>query len=497
MSLLPLALGLGVLALAAAVRIVYVHSAGAGFGGDRWYWRAYVEEVRTQRRFPPRLERYLLDDGHWYPPLFPLLLCALPRAAFDRGERWLALAIDLGRMALLMAVAWFMGTGGVAGMLAAGLAYAATPIVIGYNAQLNPRGLAALLLDALALALIAGGGASPGLVIAVSVLGGAILLTHKMTTQLLVFLSVAGSLLAWDPRLLLIPIAAVAVAFLASGGFYARVLRAHADIVAFWDRNWPWLFCHPIRDSPVYARGEPPSPTALHRDDLGGVARRLASLAGFAPAAWVALALALLERDRLDAAGLAVAQWAAATAAFALLTTFVPSLRCLGAGYLYTFNLAFPGALLVGLLVRGSAGPLPWGGWLAGMALSVVAVYHSLSKTRARGGDDDPGRDEVIDFLRGAPRGPVLCLPNRLADTVAYLTPQPVLWGGHGYGFRRIEPLFPRLLVSLREVAERYSVRYLVLEDDLLPERFEAEVRALGETRRFGRYRLTIVGNHP
>ena len=38
------------------------------------------------------------------------------------------------------------------------------------------------------------------------------------------------------------------------------------------------------------------------------------------------------------------------------------------------------------------------------------------------------------------------------------------MWGGHGYGFKMLEPYFPVMRTSLSEALDRYDVRYLVVD---------------------------------
>src|SRR5437773_12036574 len=79
-----------------------------GLGVDHWFWKSYVETYRRERRFPPDLPQYILDEAQWYPPLYPMLMARLPARLFDAWSHHVALLIDLARLALLLAVtAWY------------------------------------------------------------------------------------------------------------------------------------------------------------------------------------------------------------------------------------------------------------------------------------------------------------------------------------------------------------------------------------------------------
>src|SRR5262249_8484824 len=82
----------------------------------------------------------------------------------------------------------------------------------------------------------------------------------------------------------------------------------------------------------------------------------------------------------------------------------------------------------------------------------------------------------LMDALKALPRGVVMCVPANWYEVVAYKSGHPVLWGGHGYGFRKLEPTFPRLLLPLAAMIQRYDIRYLVTMDGMLTSRFASEI---------------------
>lgn len=469
----------GALGLALVLRVVPLRLGRAGLGVDHWYWKAYVEAYRRQRVFPPALPQFVLDEQQWYPPAFPLLLAHLPAVLFERYSRLLAVGIDVLRLGLLLGVAAAFGGGDPLVVAIAGAVYALSPILVSYNVQLNPRGLGALLLDAAVVLVLwaTALGGPPWAWPAAALLAGLVLLTHKMTTQLLWFLGLAASLVALDWRFVALLSGSALVALALSRGCYAKVALAHWDIVSFWHRNWRWLQAHQLLESPVYGRPGYETPSKMHSPGLAGAVRHVRYLAAYLPAGWALAALLLAgQLTARDGATPALVAWAALALAFALATTFVPALKCLGSGYYYLYNAAFPVALLWGLAAGGaSSGWAAWSGLALGLGTSLVAVaafYRKLGREKI----GDSSLDDALAYLQAQPRGVVFCLPLQLSDLVAYVTGQPVLTGGHGYGFRRFEPIFPRLLLPLPEVVRRYEVRYVLAREDYLPPSARAEL---------------------
>jgi len=251
--------------------------------------------------------------------------------------------------------------------------------------------------------------------------------------------------------------------------------------VSFWDRNWRWIGADPIRESPVYGDSRYERPEKLHKSGLRGVLWHFFILFGFNPAAWVSC---LLVYERVFAPSpfliypTYLLLWLLLPCLLALLTSFVPKLKCLGAGYLYLYNTSLVCSLLLALTFRYTMWP---GFSVMFMALALglnvlgLLVYFRefLRNRRTR---VDEALERMLANLRQLPRGVVMCLPSNWHEVVAYKSGQPVLWGAHGYGFKRFEPIWPRLLMPLSEVLSRYQVRYLLTEVGTLPPKVEAEL---------------------
>jgi len=493
----------GVLLLAYVLRSLPSWLSPQGVGVDHWFWKAYIETYRRDRRFPPELPQYVLDEAQWYPPFFPMLLARLPAAFFDRWSHLVAVMIDLARLLLLLGVAAWQSDGSPTVILVAGLVYATTPIQVSYNIQLNPRGLAALMLDALLMAMLYmfyTEGSWP-LWSVIVVLGGLILLTHKMTTQLFWFIALGTGILYQRWQLVALIPASIIAALVMSRGFYWKVLIAHWDIVSFWDRNWRWIGADPIRESTVYGDGTYERPAKLHKSGFRGVTWHLFILFGFNPAAWVSCLL-IYERVFVPSPFLIyptyLLLWLLLPCAFALLTSFVPRLKCLGAGYLYVYNTSLVCSLLLALTYRYTRSPgFSTAFMVVALGLNVLGlvVYFRefLSNKRTR---VDQALERLIAQLGRRSRGVVMCIPTNFHEVVAYKSGQPVLWGAHGYGFKRFEPIWPRLQLPLTEIIARYHVRYLLTMDGMLTPAVEAEL-AGATLFSEGEYRLYCLDPAP
>lgn len=481
-----------VLVFALALRLLPMRLSPHGGGVDQWFWRAYIDRTRRQREFPPQLKQFQLDEAQWYPPLFPWLLAKLPRAVFERYAGWMAILLDLLRLLLVMLAGYVLG-GDWTVAAVAGLVYALTPVLITYNIQLNPRGLGALFLDAALLFTVATLLREDIPWWPAAVFGGLVLLTHKMTTQLFVFVALVAGIALLEARFPFLLALSVVAALILSAGFYRFVFRAHVDILRFWFINWRWIGANPILESPVYGDPAFESPSKFYRKGWRAAFRRLTFVVGFNPWMPSILLVGLIlcwEGQSIEKAQLLVFGWLACTFVFALMTTLIPSLRCLGQGYLYGYNGSFPAALALGLSWQAVASS--WISLLicvATVIASVVALFayfRALRTSRTLKVDED--LDRAIRRLAELPDGTVMCLPQHWHDVVAFRTGKAVAFGGHGYGFRLLQPVFPRLLIPVGQFMQQQNVAYLLVWPAYVNQRFlddlpPSEVEVCGEYR--------------
>jgi hypothetical protein len=493
---LTIVVGSAVLVVAFVLRILPHLLAPLGIGVDHWYWKAYIEKYRKERKFPPDLPQYLLESDQWYPPVFPLMLAFLPRALFDKFSHVLAILIDLFRIVCLMAIVYSLTGGNAIAVGASGGVYALTPLLVSYNVQLNPRGMGAIMLDLLFFAAILifffRGPLWLWLVLIPSC--GLLLLTHKMTTQLFWFLCLVGSVFLDWRLILLIPLSAI-VAMTISKGFYRKVLAHHWDILSFWYRNWPWLGANPVKESPIYGDPGFETPRKAHRKGMQGIIKHLYSQLAYNPFAWLLIAIFVLDPATAIPPGsfpLFVLGGLGLTLVFALSTALLPPLRFLGAGHLYLYNATFPSALLWGLLVNRNYAHVA-ALLLAGAVASAFAIarfYLHVKESESIKIDRD--FEAALGFLSSRPKATVMCVPPQWYDVVAYKTALPVLYGGHGYGFKMLEETYPRLLISISELIARFNLRYILFECGAVTEKFIADIPA-HIAQEFGKYRVISI----
>ncbi len=456
------AVALATALVAAAARIAIGRAASSTGRVDHYYWMLVAEAYRSQRRLPIRLPgKYLMEDeAQAYPPLFGMLL---GRWRLDRSALVLVWALEVVQVAVLVATMMAFGAGPVAVALGAGI-YASAPVLVMYNTQLNSRILGDLFLFAVlaaeACAAAAPDAAARAALWSVAIAGSAlIILTHKMTLQVYLALLLPWSL-AWHSPMPLVAAAAGLALYVAGVGpsFAAYQFRAHWDIVTFWNRHWRRLGAHQFGQSPIYGASASCS-TCFHQPGGRGLVRHLRVVISYLPFALV-LPLASVAAGTWPPAWLLV--WIGVVYAWALLTLFVPPLKCLGGGHLYVFNAVGPAACWVTWLPA-----TPWtAGLLAGGALlTAISLAVAWRIIGARPAARDDAFDAALAELAHYRPGRVAVFPTQAAEAVAHGTHHAVLWGAHGYGFANLEGFFPVLTVPLANFLCKYNIDWVLCDD--------------------------------
>jgi len=437
-------------------------------GVDHWYWLLCAEDVKRKRKLPPRLPNFMLEiEEQWYPPLFAGLLSLLPmRWLKDHGGKISQLFDLLQGFVIFWVVLWFSNSLIIAFLSC--LSYLVAWFPLSYNTQLQPRGLANLLLTLAILGiwfyLHTGSIAIWVLVLILSVL---LLFLHKMTVQMWVVYVLGFGVWAWDWKIFFFIPASVFLALIVSKGFYIRMLRAHWDIISFWHENIKYFGSHQYYESMLYRKEDFVS-TAFHQPGWHYQIRKLLSL--FKYNAFVLLLPVLIyhalsqPQERLE---YFLWMWLCMTYLWTLVTIFLAGFMALGPGQYYLYQTLFPLFLLTCLSLRSMNVYLQ--GWV--FALWGIGFVYSFVKwerycraisvhpTAAVGND----LKEVLDYLKALPKDGVFCIPFTLPDGTAFWTQKKVFWGGHSYGFQTLlKPYFPIMKEDVRETLKKKPLNYLL-----------------------------------
>jgi hypothetical protein len=400
--------------------------------------------------------------GKWdYPPLFACLLALVREHMLEEHERFVSPAIDSLLAVIAFTCAGLLTHSPWIALVAGGIA-ALTPVSVTESLTLTPRPLGAVLLTgaiASALWFLEVGG--PGWLALAVTAGALVLLSHRMASQTLFFLSVVLAVALRAPVFLLIPVAGAVVAYLVSGGFYRHVLAGHIGELAFWrvhlgDRDDG----HPLR---LLGIG---NSTSNERPGSGasGLPMNLRLPFVFAPALLPALASPLAQplgwAPLIHGAWI----WCLTGLALCLLTSTVEPLRFLGQGHRYLNATAVPASVLAAVVLAEPGSRALF----AVLCLPSITMIFWVLKTKQPNVQEER---RLLSDLRDISRrlresaGPrVLCIPVGLASAVAYLAEVPVLRHMGQAALNEFSFFVPVVRRPLRVIASENRISHVVCD---------------------------------
>jgi hypothetical protein len=436
----PFALGAAALLLftfatRALPALVVANPASRGF--DALFHLFYVDAIRergseafrTLPRCTPHSAQIAYPWGmHW-------LLARLPRRAVLALEPFWGSVVDSLLLLVLFAAGWRMGLSTPALLLAGGLA-ATSPLLLSARPlrcfEITARGFGELLFAAGSTALLFARTGSPGWYAAALLCFAFLALSSKFALQALFLVWLPLGLWLRDPAVAAMPLAAVGVAWLLSGGHYYRVLVSHLRYLDYYAREMQWQHVSLV-DPSARLRGvveaiRHPKRLALWAFNFSS-GSPVATFLVQAPALWVAVvpwiaAGAPPAGGGDPAAARFLALWAVAPL-FLLVAVSLPGLRFLGEAHRYVNFAVLPFSLLAAAALA-EASPQ----WAAAIAVALLSLQSVLStayvaafvRLKAQVGKD-PAWAELVARLEAVPgTRSVLSVPLYLARRIAFET---------------------------------------------------------------------------
>jgi len=459
-------LAMGLLSALVAAGVTFAVRSGPRWGRvyqgiDTWFHLKLADVMRTQRGIPVRVEGFLVGDTYDYPPALSRLLSFLPRPFAERYQWAMSPATDVIHAVVIFAAAAWLWQNWAAGAVACAV-YLAMPIPLSESSELSPRSAGALFVSITAIATIVFDrtGGWPWAACAMLAVAAAAL-THRMSTQTLIFLLALMSLAMRSLAYIGVLGGGLLLAIVLSRGLYLRVLRGHLAELRFWRQH------------------------VLRRDDadplkllLGPRASReraplwragVTSAYGLIRNTPYICAVPIAYFSRWDTDKIApLLWWAGIVYAAFLVTTYVRPLRFLGQGYRYLAHIALP----VSAVAAGYVTQLRTAPWYvhAGMGLlAVIAIRETAAHWQRihRGGAARISDDlwAMLDDVRGLPRDGIVCVPMALASPVAYFTGRSVLRHYSSQAMNRLSSFYPLVSAPLDDLAREFDGSYIILHE--------------------------------
>ncbi len=435
-------------------------------GCDTYNILLCAEALRRDRKLPIRIRGLFIleDEEQWYPPGF-LVLCALIPQDWLKRRYWLINHIvDLAHVSIAYAL---LAANGLAVPAAvAMLVYGALAPLIQEFSTLNTRPLGLLLLSAFLVPAELGMDAAGWAVVA-AIACVLLFYSHKLSLQQLWFTLPSLAFATGDWRWAAWLVGIYVLSFLVWPRGFRKIVAGHQAIIAFWNRHWPRLGAHAVRQSPIYGDGRTRTDFYAIDGFLGVV--RLARDALYQNFFAIAVAVLALARPWPGPHDLFLLTWFFSVYAWAGLIHLLPPLRCIGLARQYIKFAILPAALyLVPAAFEINA---MWSWLLLGACLALALWRYAVAAQAMRRpvpgqtGVVSPDLQAMVKRLEQAPNARIMCLPVYICDLVAYASRTPVYWGTHSHVFdARLERFFPVLRQPLEHYVSDGGLTHLLLD---------------------------------
>ena len=443
------------------------------WGCDTYYFLLCRDVFRKQRRIPIKNGGvFILDhDEEWYPPVFTVFISMLSDSIVEKHYWLISNVVDV---LLINSVCVLIGLHNGWGVSATVLVlYALSPSMVSEYASLTSRAVAALMFNWLLVSIFLGVHFKSVEAILVSCFLMALLIfTHKLAIQLVWFVLPVCAVLFSDCWFILPLVGGYVLAFVVAPHMTVKIIRAHYDILKFWQAFWPDLGKHQIKSSPIYGKSLKQSDGWFDSQDaFSDLKRQIKLLIGTSPFC-IALLPSIFNFDQLNWAVQSALVGAVSIYVWAVATSLVKPLRAFGEGIKYLkFVDLFTLFVVISAIADGNILTMIFAGLACGVSVrGYVSIFRSFKERQSKLTNQE-GRDlaPIYEFVRKQDGMRLLVLPLHLADRTGYETRKPVLWGAHGYGFENLHDFFPVLNRPIEYFVERYSLTHALVDASEIP----------------------------
>ncbi|MEX2013166.1 MAG: hypothetical protein WD967_02075, partial [Candidatus Levyibacteriota bacterium] len=457
------------LALVAFIFEIYPRLANRKFGVDVWTHLLYLKEYHKQKGIPKKIENGFLVPGEYdYPPAFIFILSLFPFRIVKKYEFAFSPFFDVLHLIIIFLISYSLTENLLIALLTQAL-YILTPIIVLENSSATPRSLGYTLFTIFLFSLFLFTQTGMYYLLAIAVFSSTIiLLSHRFTSQSVLFFSVFFSIIEKN----IIYIEAFAISFflaiIVSKGFYLKVLRGHLGNLSFWYKNINYRFSHQVKGN--------------YRQHKTGdfIFKLYNQFLKFPPFMltitnpWTLPSLYMfLFSNPANPILQKMVWWVVFSYILATVTTWVPKLRFLGEGQRYLELSAFPAALLSSIffvdMMNTNLSNIVAGYYvLVGIAsfLTIIIIQRKgIIKDKLR--TVTPDMEEMFSYLKNLKNKPkLLCIPHQITTNTIYHTGCPVFVNASYWTINLISDVYPYLRKNARDILKEKNLDAILLNED-------------------------------
>lgn len=438
------------------------------FGVDIWTHLLYLREYHKQGGIPRKIAGGFLVPGEYdYPPAFISIMSRFPLTIVEKYEFVFSPFFDAVHLILIF---WFsvLFSGDVFLAVTVQFLYLLSPIIPIENTSTTPRSLGYTLfsLTWISVFLFRESGILLFLLLSfVSSTG--IFLSHRFTTQGMLFFSVMFSIVFGDLVFAGVFLVGLLLALVSSKGFYRKVLQGHIGNLKFWNDVIGYRFAHQIKGN-------------VSADNSGDFILRLYNqFVKFPPFVlaitnpWVLPVLVFpLYGIPLLPIDWFFFVWVIFSYVLAVMTLSYKPLRFLGEGQRYLELSAFPAAYMAAkVLFHFSVteyGTFVRIGYIfvALAALVTVVVIQRKAIIFEKLRTLTPDMEHMFSYLKNLKQKPrLLVIPHQMTTNTIYHTDCPVFVNADYTNIYKIADVYPYMRIPISDIMRKHDLDMILLNE--------------------------------
>ncbi len=462
------------------------------FGVDIWTHLLYLREYHRQGGIPGKISAGFIVEGEYdYPPAFISIMSKFPFKLVERYEFLFSPFFDAVHLVLVF---WFsvLFSGSIQFALVVQALYTLSPIIPIENTSTTPRSLGYTLFS-LTWILVFLFGQSGNFLLLAGAIGtsAGIFLSHRFTTQGLLFFSLMFSLVYGNVIFLAVFFLGLLIAFVVSKGFYRKVLGGHLANLAFWNDVIEYRFAHQVKGN-------------IGADTSGDFIFRLYNqFIKFPPFVLAITNPWVLPVFIVPFFGTGMNQiewyffvWVLFSYILSVCTLSVKALRFLGEGQRYLELSVFPAAYLASrvlfyFLSTDYRTIVTIGYIIVGVAavVTVVVIQRKaiiFEKLRTL----TPDMETMFAYLKSQKAKPrLLCVPHQMTTNTIFHTDCPVFVNADYTHISKISDVYPYIRLPVAEVMKKHGLDMILL-NETYASIGDLHVRSYKEVKRVGTFVL-------
>lgn len=451
------------------------------FGVDTWRNLSIADYIRTHKRLPQQLPKYMLEGPFDYPPFLNIILALLPKKFVEDYQGFISPFFDTINNIIVFIVSYIL-TKDLSVAIFSQLIYILSPILVIENASLNARSLGSLFFYLAFLSTIFYSiNHSPFLFLCAILFTTLLLFSQKMAAQTLFFLSLFFSVIEQNFIYLFILSISVILAIVVSRGFYMRILVGQLSVLKYFRMIIKNRYAHQVRGV---------IPASKNRDfiDMLKTTIReypLFALVGSCPLITIGFLISLwllifpqntflIYYPGLSLISYKFALWVVVLYGLGIITAQIRPFQFLGEGIKYLVYAGLPASFIISITTfdlfinRGNTVLLIF--IICILFLSLIQIF--LLQNKAVINDITrsvtPALRRIMDFLqRQSSQINLATIPFSLSDCIAYFTKSNILSSDSAYVLGNNPDYldyYPVLRRPLEEILNKHNINYLLID---------------------------------